>query len=323
MVRRECLTLLPFLAGCARRRANQLRVSTSPPGVSVSGLYLAQELGYFAAAGLDLDLRQISNPAQVAPLLAAGQLEAAFLSLTPGFVNAVAKGADLRIVAGREIASPTCGDAGTLYVNRETLPQATPDLVKLRGKRVTITGRGSVTEFSLDAILGTAGMSSADVQVVPLSQPDAAAALASGKVDAIVVSRFEQNLVALSPNIARWTGLPQIFPNLQYSFVWFGRRLLQADPEIGARFLSIYLRGNREYLDGKTPRYLERLIRESRLDPKRALEACRDNITRDGRVDAESIRRYVEWSVKKGYSPQPVEVSRILDTRFLDRVKFV
>ncbi|MCL4401213.1 MAG: ABC transporter substrate-binding protein, partial [Acidobacteria bacterium] len=310
------------LAGCSRQKtsatAGTIRVSAQPY-LSMCGLYLARELGYFAREGVEVELQEGLNSVQAIPLLAGGRLDVSFLGLSPSLVNAVARGALVRIAAGREIASPSCGEAGFLYARVEAFPHGLSALKELKGKRIACTGKASIGEFCLDTILGGTGLDAADVDVILLRRNDAVAALAAGKIDALVGFDFAQTLAFRSPRIVRHIGLAGILPNFQYSYVCFGEKLIQADPEPGARFLRAYLRGAREFVAGRTPAFLEKFARANGLDPKAAREACRETVAVDGAVNLDSVQRFVAWGVRKGYCPRLLQPSELVDARFLAR----
>jgi NitT/TauT family transport system substrate-binding protein len=287
--------------------------------MSMSGLYVAHEEGYFAAVGLEVEIQQMLQTAHAAPLLVSGELDAAFLVLSPALINAVAKGALLRIVAAREMASPNCGSAGALYGRREVFPDGLADPAQLKGKRVAFSGRANIGEFYLDSLLAEAGLSSNDVESVPLGTPELVAALVGGNVDAIVFSHVERDLDR--PDVVKGMGLAQVYPNLQFSFVFFGPSLMRGDVETGVRFLTAYLRGTRDFLAGKTPRYLTEMARLTGRDPGYAQNACRNILAPDGVVDPRSVDRCIEWAVRKGYCPRSAAVARFIDTRFLDEIR--
>lgn len=313
-----------FLAGvsCGRRSGRELSVS-SFPRISMSGLYLARELGYFQEAGLEVSIQEITDGAHSLALLVGDQLDVRFASLNAGFIHSVARGADVRVVAGREIASRSCGTAGTIYGNTDAFPQGLRDLSQLRGKRVSITFKTSLNEFYLDMLLATAGMSTADVELIVLGKTEAAAALVAGKIDALISSHFEKGIDIRLDKVVKGIGLADLFPDYQYSFIFFGPSLVRSDGDQGARFLAAYLRGSRAFLEGKTPQYLYRLARAARMDPEVVARECRETFAGDGRIDSKSIEMFVDWAVRKGYCDEGVSAEQLVDGRFITRAREV
>jgi ABC-type nitrate/sulfonate/bicarbonate transport system substrate-binding protein len=306
---------------CSRPRPAPSRkiVVATLPHITLSSLYLAHESGYFSQAGLNVDLRQVGMAAEALPLLASGKIDASFVGLTPSLVNAVAKGAHLRIVAGREVATP-CNETCTLYVSRKSFPAGLQSMAALKGKRVAILGL-TMTQFCLDKFIEPAGISSKDLELRSLRAPDAVAAMLAHRIDAMVSSRFERDLDNFTAATFRVKSLAEILPNYQYSFILFGDWLLNADPSIGARFLAAYLRGAREFAQGKNPRFLFDYAAANRLDPQKVAQSCRATNTLDGAIDLRSIELFSDWAEKSGLVAQRVPAASMVDTRFLEQAR--
>ncbi len=328
MRRREllagCLATVALAdAACWARKpsaAQKLRLS-APKRLSMSSLYLAQESGYFREAGVELELMQIANPLDAMTLLAGGKVDVVFSGLSTAFLNAALKGLALKIVAGREIASPTCGSMGAIYGLRRKFPSGLEDLTQLKGKRIAAGPSIGISHFALDAQLESAGVSGNDVSTVNLSWAQAIAALIGGSVDGMVLNEeAERSLTAIYSEIVRTQGLSQVYPNFQFSYIYFGSTLLSGDPSRGAGFLSAYLRGVREFVQGRTPRYMEEFARSNGLDVDAVVSACRGTATLDGAVDSKSLELFVAWAMRKKFIQRPVSVSDLVDLRFLRRV---
>jgi NitT/TauT family transport system substrate-binding protein len=320
--RRQFLSLcgLAPLAGCSRRRssATPIRVSVGPY-LYLAPLYLANELGYFKDAGLTVELHQTPSGSQAIPLLAGGQLDVSFSALTPALANAVARGADVRVVAAQDYTTFLCPGISQLVVRRSSYPHGLPSVGQLKGKRIAILNRAGFAEFSLDQILAHNGMSASDVEISILRPLEALGALSSGKVDAVVTpDHFGKNPAAVSSDAVAITGLTEVLPGLAYTYVMFGQRMLQGDVGAGARFLSAQLRGVSEFLKGRIPRFMDDFARSNGLDPSDARQFCRDTPSADGAIDLKSIQIFVDWAVRKGYCSKPVAAEQLVDRRFLN-----
>lgn len=322
MRRRDLLTgvVVAAASACSRRRAaslDKLRV-TAPPRVNTSSLHLAEELGFFREAGLEVEILQVVSPLHAMALLGGGKLDAHFGSVSVAFLNANIKGLRLRIAAGRDIATGTCGNVGAVYGTRRTFPHGLADLTQLRGKRVATGPAIGIGQFSLDAHLARVGLSAKDVTVVRLEYGQIVAALLGGGIDAFVgADDFDRDLTSLAAEIVHTDGLAGLYPKFQYMYILFGKTMLAAGPDHGARFLSAYLRGAREFARGKTPRFLGEFVRSNRLDGKRAMTACRDSFPLDGAIDLNSLRLFAGWAARNKYIPRTVDVSELVDDRFL------
>jgi NitT/TauT family transport system substrate-binding protein len=288
--------------------------------LNMSSFYLAQELGFFRDLGLGLEVMHSPNILQALAAMAGGKIEIMFAALTTAFFNATLKGLPMKIVAGREKASPACGKAGVVYGLRRTFPQGLSNLVQLKGRRVTTGLSIGYNQFALDAQLASAGLSMKEITPVTLPDAQAVAALLGGSVDAIMIgSGMDRDLMSLGPDLVQSAGLANVHPDFQYSHILFGNTLLASDPEIGARFLSAYLRGAREFLSGKTPQYMLEFAKTNNLEPQQVMGACRQTFSIDGAVDMESLRLFAAWAARRGHILREIDVSQIVDLRFLRR----
>jgi len=284
----------------------------------MSSVHLAEELGYFADSGISIRFHEMPATAQTVPLLAGGQLDAAFVGASPAVINAVARGARIRYVAGRKALLRGRRWLRRSHARRSLFAGGALDLKRLQGRRVALAGQTQISEFYLDSILATAGMNSRDVHIAVMRQPDAAAALIADRVDAIVSSHFDKDLQAMSPKVVRLGELADLLPGHQYSYIAFGPTLLDGDRETGVRFLIAYLRGAEQFRRGRTPRFLEDLARESNMDLDAVRQGCRDTVTPDGSIDLRSLERFQTWAVRKRYCPEEIEIGRLIETGFLE-----
>jgi ABC-type nitrate/sulfonate/bicarbonate transport system substrate-binding protein len=318
----ECLSgiVVGAASACSRRRVSaleKLRVGAAAR-IDSSSLYLAQELGFFREAGIEMEILQNRSTLLSMALLADGKLDVHFGIASTAFLNAILKGLPLKIVAGREIAVGACGNAGAVYGMRRTFPHGLADLTQLRGKRVATATAIGIGQFSLDAQLARAGLTPHDVKSVRLEFRQMVAALLGGGIDAFVgANDFDRDLTSLGEEIVHSGGLAEVYPKFQYNYILFGKSMWEGGLDRGARFLSAYLRGAREFAHGKTPRFLEELIGTERLDRNRALTSCRDSFVVDGAIDLESLRLFAGWAARNKYISRPADVAELVDDRFL------
>ncbi len=136
-------------------------------------MHLAQSLKYFDTK--QVRLVELANASQSSQAMRNGTVDAAMLTLDE-VLNLKQNGLDLRIVLVMDVSN----GADVLMAN-----PSIAKLADLRGKRVGVES-SAVGAVMLDAALTTAGLSSTDVQLIPMPVNEHVAAYRDGKLDAIV-----------------------------------------------------------------------------------------------------------------------------------------
>lgn len=186
---RNVLLSIAFLAATPALAADRLTLIldwfVNPDHAPV---ILAQELGYFAEAGLEVEIVAPSDPADPPKLVAAGRADLA-ISYQPQLHLQVAEGLPLRRV-GTLVAMPL-----TCLLVLEDGPVA--EIADLRGRRVGFSVAG-VEEALLARLLENGGLTLADVELVNVNW-SLTPSLMAGQVDAVMGAfrNFELSQMAI------------------------------------------------------------------------------------------------------------------------------
>ena len=288
---------------------------------SMCPFYLALESGYFTGAGFDIEVVRDTQTAQSLPLLAAGKLDVGFIAFGPSVANAVIRGARVRLVAGRELISQSCGSAGTIFLSRKAFPKGVRTMRELRGCRIGFAGSVPGTGQLLGTLLENEGMGPKDIALIRMREPECVAALRTGGLDAYMSSEAGFTPEMRHLDLVRGPSVADLLSNFQYSFIAFGSRLLDGPVETGARFLRAYFRGAAEFLGGRTPRFLDDFARSADLDPQLLRQTCRATFERDGSIHLEDLRRNMRWMTAQGLCPANLDPGMFIDTRFLEAAR--
>lgn len=300
----------------ARRSPGHIRVSYNEE-VTLAPFFIALEGGYFTEYGLEIE-PVVFRGSQSAPLLAGGELDAAFGVLSPTFVNAIVRGGKAAIVAGRARATEACGDLAILLGRRDAFPNGIDDPHYLVGKRLALGRTTSTSAFAADLHMRSAGLSLDDVSVVYMPFQEAVSAFASGAVDAaVLVNDLHDDVNVFRDITVRGPGIGHYIPGYQYTFVLFGRRLLEADPQYGGAFLAAYLRGDREFVRGKLPRFTLDLAAKEHLELPHITPQCRYAYSPRGEIDRRSVQALLEWMLRNKFVTDPIQLGQLIDERFL------
>ena len=164
------LVLALFVAGSARA-AEKVTIAASQTAILV---WLAEERGYFADEGLDIEIRMYQSGSYSADAVIKGEV-ALSTSSEAAFVSRSLVHPNLRV-----LATISASETARLVGRRDHGIVKASDLP---GKRIGVT-RKSTAEFFLGRYLIFNGIAPSAVKIVDLKPSEIAAALASGEIDA-------------------------------------------------------------------------------------------------------------------------------------------
>lgn len=157
------------------------------PGIGNLLVRVAAANGYCEKNGVKCELKTIPAAPLGIQTLLAGDIDIAF-GPAEVVIQAANKGADLKIIGN--------GARDSIFFLMAGAHTETPNAAKgypavmadLKGKKVGVTARGSGAEFQLLDMLKGAGMSGADVTIVPVGAPNTALpAIANKQIDALML----------------------------------------------------------------------------------------------------------------------------------------
>lgn len=164
--------------GATTLRVGQVQLPIFAP------LYVADAAGYFAEAGITIELQNFTSGQDAIPLLAKDSLDVLVAGFSAGMFNALHAGLGVSVVGSMGISDGT--------ENSPTALVARPDITTvaaLRGTTIAVAGGvGGTAAYLLDIALTSDAVSLADVTLMNLANPDIPAALANGSIDAALVS---------------------------------------------------------------------------------------------------------------------------------------
>jgi NitT/TauT family transport system substrate-binding protein len=183
-VRWAVLLVASLMAIAARPAAGleKLRIAYPSVSVTLTPLWIAKDLGFFRAEGLEVETTFISGATPTVQALLAGDIQAGVGVGAPPVVTAILQGGDLTIAAvpGNRLDN--------VLVSRT--PVRTP--AELAGKRFGISARGAPAEVVTRIALQRLGVDPDRVVMVAVGGgPQRRAAMSAGLIDATVLSSAE------------------------------------------------------------------------------------------------------------------------------------
>jgi NitT/TauT family transport system substrate-binding protein len=207
-------------------------------------MYIAKELGEFAKENLEVEYVNVpQNDAML--VLTRGQGDAWNNAPTAAVFNAIAQGAEIRMVAPGQFIPP--GTKQGVWVTKAFLAGKPYTPALLKGQTIaSAVGAGSSTSYYIALELEKAGLTMKDINFRPLPAADIVVALENGAVSFGVVNsphnqKIDQNKVEFV------FGLQS---NVSIGGLFFGPRLLKERRDIGEAFMRAWVRGVRTYLQG-------------------------------------------------------------------------
>lgn len=297
-------TGLPALAGAATLTPVTIGLT---PRISNAPIVIAIEEGYFAQQGIEVRQADIRESTLAWPALIAGQIDVYAGAYSPAFLEAVRRGARLRIVAEKGHSGP--GDRANAFMVRQDLIDSGrfKTFRDLRGMRVAVPTRATMGEFIMERLLrNRAFLTESAIQYVtmpPALTLDAfkARVLDAGWISEPLVTRLEQL------NLARVViTYQEIVPNSPYAFLIYGPRMLVRNPGLGQRVMNAYLRGVQEYNKGKTDRNVAIIARWTGDEEALVRKMSWPLISADGHFSLETLMQLQAWWVRNGYLDQIV-----------------
>ena len=322
------LTLLTFLilallvaivSSCTREEAKSVHLKVvTLPYLPYLTFYIAQEEGYFAEQGLDIEFVNFSSVTQALPLLVTGDLDVAAGSISAGTFNAIAQNMNIKIVAGSQYVDPVEGNVA-LMVRKDVYDSGELDTVpEIKGRQVAMSCTACIYDFALAKILENAGLTLSDIETARMSPQDIVAAFANKKIEAAAVGSLQQGQLITEGYGVNLETFSELLPGFQYGFVMFGPSLLKNNPEAGKKFMVAYLKAARQYMQGKTERNLEIAQKYFEMDRETLIQSSWSPVSTDGRVHTQDVLDFQDWAYENGLVDKEVAAEQLLDTSFVD-----
>ncbi len=202
-------------------------------------LYIAQEKGFFAEEGLNVEF-YYAAAADIVKNVASGNVEFGFPN-ADAVVAARAQGIPIKVI------STTYQEGlGAIIFGSDAGIKSPADL---KGKKVAVTSLGSANYFQLEAAMKSVGLTIADVEVEIVGTGAILTALTQGEVDAIVFSKLRTIELNNAGFAASEIPSDQFLPSFGNILV-AGEGLISEQPEVIDGFVKGLNKGIQYVIDG-------------------------------------------------------------------------
>jgi NitT/TauT family transport system substrate-binding protein len=300
-------------------------------GLTDAGLYLAEDQGFFTAAGIGVRMQRMPNAPALLTALATGQLDVAGISVTPGLFSAITRDVQVRVVADKQSVRP--GFSATRLVVRKEFPAGTEaeQVAALKGKPLAISSRAASVAMVVRNYLAGFGMSMSDVRIVEMAYPSMVPALGSGAVDAAVVlepflsEALHMGIARMLNDLAAASGGTEAESSTSVPLVY--SEAFARDHERAQGFMDAYLRGVRLYNDAFAhgigrERIIGILAARANLDPAVVRDGFPAGLDPNGKVSLRFLSECQDYFIQQKYLTAPIDLTKLVDPSFAaDTVK--
>lgn len=238
-----CLLVLPSSATIAQN-LQKITITYASSDANQSAPLVAQQKGYFAAEGLEVEL-QYAGGGVATPALMSGSIQGS--GSAAAALSAILKGAPLRIV-GIIADSPTY----SIWVSSD-IKRASD----LRGKIIGVASRGDTLEVASRLYLQSVGVSPDSVGYQPLGQPSGiGAGLETGALSAAVIAATDSGLMLDKGQLKKAHVLVDLTKfKMPYAGLAMSEKTLYGDPVLAKKMLRAVIKGFR-YMKAFKPQTL-------------------------------------------------------------------
>ncbi len=217
------------------------------PIFAFAPFFVAEQKGYFAEQGLEVELQAFRSGGPMIAPLSVGELDVGGGETGPGLFNAIDQELDIRVVSGMAAQPPGFG-AAPLLVRTDLFESGeVTEPADLAGRKVAVNIVRGTAEYLVAKGLEQGGLTVDDVELVAIPFPEMPAALANGAVDAALLPHplaaraLGEGAATVLLNGDEVTFWPQ------NGVIYFGQRMLDPENrEIGVRFMVAYLQAARD-----------------------------------------------------------------------------
>ncbi len=292
------------------------------PSVASAPIYTNVETGAFANSGLDVSITPFTDTVQIMVSMAAGQLDMGQITLGVGALNALARGADLKIVASANQDPPQGGALAPLLVRTDLIDSGQVKSIKdLKGKKLAINGKGTILEYTIGKMALANGLQPGDFDVVVLPLPDQVTALGNKAIDASLTLQPVATQ-AVQRGVAKVL-TDTLTPGAQLGMITANSKWSESHRPAVIDFLANHVKMIRRLADGKIKTDNEALAaidKWVKTAPEVVKAAPDPNWPKDARLNKASMadeQKYFLDQKATNYS-EAIPIEKIVDESYLE-----
>ncbi len=295
--------------------------------VGTSAVFIAQDKGYFAAEGLDVELVPFTAQEPLVLGIASGDLDFGATAFTGGFYNLTGQGA-LRII-GAFIHEWPGFQANTLIASNKAWDAGLKTSKDLAGRSAGVPEIGNASQYGLTLIAEKHGIDPSKIRFMPMgSNPNIISAIIGGQADMGVVpisfarpslQKGDAKLIAYVGDEAPW----------QLGGVLSASKTANNRGDLVKRFLRAYRKGVADYYDaftapdgtrrdGPTADEVIAIATKYTGLPTEQAKLGIAYYDRQARLDVKDVLRQIAWYKSQGMVKGEFDPKSVIDMRYVE-----
>jgi NitT/TauT family transport system substrate-binding protein len=300
-----------------------LKVGSSGP------VYLARDMGFFAAEGLETELVNFQSGQSVAVAVVAGEVDIGVTGLTAGLYNMAARG-EMRVLAGLHREAPGFRVLG-YFASREAYAAGLRSLKDLPGHSLAITTIGSTTHYAAGLLAEKYGFPLDRVHIIPAQTISNSLAMVIGnQADAgLIPGTLSNQVTEHGGHLLGWVGDETPW---QIGSVFVATKTADERHDMLVRFLRALHKGARAYDDafmgpGETRRDSPSapaalaIIAKYVGEPVARLELELPYVAPNMQLNLKDIAHQIAWYKAQGMVKGDITIDKLIDARYADALR--
>jgi len=318
------LSLLGPLAPAPAQQLEKVRVPLSMVTYNNLPFFLAQDKGYFRAAGLDVEFEAYngSSTAQI-PRLARGDVDIMPIAIGPPFFNQFSEGFNVKLIGALSAPKKGWNDTTWLVVREDVWDSKAVRVPKdLRGKIIDGVAPGSPIDFLALTTIAAGGLTTNDVTYGNKFRDPASwvGALTNKAVDVMGLPEPFATAVEEQHLAHKWLGMSDIAPWFHESFIAASASFSRDHHDASVRFMRALLRAANEVNASNghwTPEFVASVAKWSQLPEATIRGIAGPANPGNGQIDMASISRQEDFWHARGLVNTVVPASAMVDLTVL------
>jgi len=210
-------------------------------------IFVGIDKGFFADENIEVEPVFFKSGAEIAPAVATGQVDAAFTTSGAALFNAMARGANLTIVAEALALEPNApgGDPTAIVVRSDLVESGkVKSAADLKGRTMAVTAPGQILDIIVRTYLDKNGVKPEEIATAAMPMPDMVPAMSNGAIDAAIVIDPFRSLLVDSGKAKVLATSSEVLPNASQAFLTLSPDFIKKR-DVAVRFARAYLKTNR------------------------------------------------------------------------------